>query len=261
MLREGFRAHLIGANKEFRYRGTEPGRLENFSDACFALGITMLLISTSPPTTFEQMRRYVWELIPFVMCISLVVLIWHEHFVFYFRYGLRNGPIIVLNSIFIVITLFYVYALKFLTRTILLPLTRLAGEDEMFRDLQGMIQAKDWGALMIIYGLGAAATFVVLALMYRHALKRKVELELNEIEVFDTKTKITTNICLASVPLLSAVVATFFYGTPWAGAIAGPLYFLYMPVMFTFGYRAERKRKKLMERLAAQQPAESVAVV
>lgn len=252
MLRQGFQAHLIGANKEFRYRGAEPGRLENFSDACFALAITMLLISTSPPTTFEQVRRFVWELIPFVMCITLIVLIWHEHFVFYFRYGLRNGPIIVLNAIFLVITLFYVYPLKFLTRTILLPLTSLAGEVEMFNELKGMIRAKDWGSLMMIYGFGAAATFLILALMYRHALKKKDELELNEIELFDTRTKITTNLCLASVPLLSAGVAAFLYGTPWAGAIAGPLYFLYMPVMFTFGYRVDKKRRKLLEKLSSE---------
>src|SRR5690349_13808241 len=116
MLREGFKAHLIGANKEFRYRGTEPGRLENFSDACFALAVTLLLISTSPPTTFEQVRRFVWELIPFAMCITLIVLIWHEHFVFFYRYGLRHGRVILLNSIFLILTLFYVYPLKFLTR-------------------------------------------------------------------------------------------------------------------------------------------------
>ncbi len=30
MLREGLKKHYIGINKEFRYRGEEPGRLENF---------------------------------------------------------------------------------------------------------------------------------------------------------------------------------------------------------------------------------------
>jgi uncharacterized membrane protein len=261
MFREGFQAHLIGANKQFRYRGVQPGRLENFSDACFALAITMLLISTSPPTTFEQVRRFVWELIPFVLCITLIAMIWHEHFVFYFRYGLRNGPVIVLNTIFIVITLFYVYPLKFLTRTILLPLTRLAGETEIFNEMQGMIKARDWGALMMIYGygFGAASTFLVLALMYRHALKMKSELELTEIEVFDTRTKIITNLCLASVPLLSATMAVILYGSPWAGAIAGPLYFLYMPVMFIHGYRVDKKRAKLLDKLSAT-PAEPAVV-
>ena len=261
MIREGFKAHLIGANKGFRYRGIEPGRLENFSDACFALAITLLLISTSPPTTFEQVRRFVWELIPFTICITLIMLIWHEHFVFYYRYGLRNGTVIVLNSLFLVITLFYVYPLKFLARTILLPLTYISGETEMLNDLSGMIRARDWSALMIIYGFGAATVFLILALMYRHALLKKEELELNELEIFDTRTKILGNILLASVPLLSAVTAVFLYGIPWAAAVTGPMYFLYTPIMFVFGIKADRRRTKLLEKLEQQeaQPTLDVA--
>jgi uncharacterized membrane protein len=253
MLREGFKAQIVGANKEFRYRGTEPGRLENFSDACFALAITLLLISTSPPTTFEQVRRFVWELIPFSMCIALLMLIWHEHFVFFFRYGLRNGPIIVLNSMFLIITLFYVYPLKFLTRTVLLPLTYLSGETEMFNDMATMIGGRDWGALMTIYGLGAAAVFIVLAMMYRYALKHRDELELSEIEVFDTRIKIQSNLLQALVPLISATTAMILYTKPWVAAVAGPLYFLYTPVMFIFGYRVEKNRKRLQQRLEQQE--------
>lgn len=249
MIRDSFKAHLIGANKEFRYRGTEPGRLENFSDACFALAVTLLLISTSPPTTFEQVRRFVWEVIPFTMCIALIMLIWHEHFVFYFRYGLRNGPIIFLNALFLVIALFYVYPLKFLTRTILIPIAYFTGETELFNEMQAMIGMRDWGSLMAIYGMGAAAVFVILALMYKHALSKRVELELNEIEVFDTKAKIVSNLLLASVPFASAVAAMILHGTPWAAAIAGPMYFFYTPLMFAFGNRYDKKRRKLLAAL------------
>ena len=70
-------------NPDFRYRGVEPGRMENFSDAVFALAITLLLISTSPPTNFDQIKRFVWELIPFSLCITIIILIWHEHFLKY----------------------------------------------------------------------------------------------------------------------------------------------------------------------------------
>src|SRR6185295_5679828 len=115
MIRDALKKHYIGMNKEFRNRGEEPGRLENFSDACFALAITLLLISTSPPTSFLQVKRFAYDLIPFLCCIGVIVAIWHQHFIFFFRYGLRNGQIIALNSLFLVIVLFYVYPLKFLT--------------------------------------------------------------------------------------------------------------------------------------------------
>ena len=41
MLRDAVKKHYFGMNKEFRHRGEEPGRLENFSDAVFALAITL----------------------------------------------------------------------------------------------------------------------------------------------------------------------------------------------------------------------------
>ena len=85
MIREALKKHYHGMNQEFRFRGEEPGRLENFSDAVFALAITLLLISTSPPTTFEQIKRFVWDLIPFCLCIIFIIMIWHEHFTFFFR--------------------------------------------------------------------------------------------------------------------------------------------------------------------------------
>jgi uncharacterized membrane protein len=232
-------------NKEFRFRGEEPGRLENFSDAVFALAITLLLISTTPPTNFEQIKRFVFDLIPFVMCITLILLIWHSHFVFFFRYGMRNGKVIVLNTLFLMIVLFYVYPLKFLTRLILIPIARLIGNQDLSKELSGIIRPQDMGDLMIIYGIGAASVFFVLMLMYRYALKNAEELELNEFEKFDTKTSIRTNLLMGLVPVLSVSLAVIFRGHWLAGPVAGVTYFLYIPVMFIHGKKVDRNRAKL----------------
>ena len=211
MIRESLKKHMIGMNPDFRHRGEEPGRMENFSDAVFALAITLLLISTSPPSNFEQVRRFVWEVIPFSLCILFIILIWHEHFTFFYRYGLRNSKVLVLNSLFLVIVLFYVYPLKFLTKLILLPIALLFDQEKLQEEMFGMIKGTDMADLMIIYGLGAFSVFGVLVLMYRYAYKQADALQLNEIERFDTKSKITTNTLMAIIPLVSVCIAIVFH--------------------------------------------------
>jgi len=247
MFREGFKKHAIGLNKEFRYRGEEPGRLENFSDAVFALAITLLLISTSPPSNFEQIRRFVYELIPFLLCIAIILIIWHEHYIFFYRYGLRSAKIIVLNTLFLSLLLFYVYPLKFLTRLILFPIARLLHDDALLGSLNGIIATEDVGDLMIIYGIGAASVFFTLMLMYRYALKLAVELELNELEKFDTRVKIRTNLLMGAVPVLSVILAFIFYGSWLAGIIPGFTYFLYTPIMMIHRRYVDRNRRNFID--------------
>lgn len=244
---------MIGMNPDFRHRGVEPGRMENFSDAVFALAITLLLISTSPPTNFDQIKRFVWELIPFALCIIFIVLIWHEHFTFFFRYGLRNSKVLVLNSLFLIIVLFYVYPLKFLTKLILLPLAILLDQENLKSEMLGMIRGEDMADLMIIYGLGAFAVFSILMLMYRYAYKQADELELNELERFDTLSKVKMNRLMAIVPLVSVAIAIVFHSNWIGGMLAGFCYFLYTPVMFIFGRRNDKARNALVASLKEQQ--------
>jgi uncharacterized membrane protein len=250
MLRETFKQH-IGMNKEFRFRGAEPGRLENFSDAVFALAITLLLISTSPPVSFEQVSRFVWDLIPFSICIVLIILIWYQHFMFFYRYGLRNPGVVVLNTLFLVIVLFYVYPLKFLTKFSLYPIALLARQDWLVRELSSMMSGKDMAYLMMIYGAGVSAVFFVLALMYRYALKRAGEMELNTIETFDTKSSVTTNLLLGSIPLLSVLLAFVLRNHVLAGAFSGFAYFLYWPVMMIHGIQVDKKRSRILKEMSA----------
>lgn len=248
MIREALKKSYIGMNKEFRFRGEEPGRLENFSDAVFALAITLLLISTTPPANFDQIKRFAYELFPFLACIALIMLIWYEHFIFFLRYGMRNRKMILLNTLFLVIVLFYVYPLKFLTKLIILgPVAYVMNEESILAEIQSMINREDMGQLMIIYGVGAIGVFLVLMLMYRYALQKAEELELNEIEIFDTKTSIRTNLLMASVPAVSVILALIFINSWLAGPISGFAYFLYTPVMFLHGRMVDRKRRELLQ--------------
>jgi len=242
-------------NKEFRFRGEEPGRLENFSDAVFALAITLLLISTSPPTTFEQIKRFVWDLLPFCLCIVFIIMIWQEHFTFFFRYGLRNGRILVLNTMFLIIVLFYVYPLKFLTKLALFPIAGALKQESVLKELQGMIRGEDIADLMIIYGLGATGVFFVLMLMYRYALKNADELDLNEIELFDTRVSIRVNFLMGSVPLLSVILAILLKPHWYAGMVAGFSYFLYSPLRYFYARWSTKERNKLIAEINARTSA------
>lgn len=238
---------FIAPDPGFRHRGLEPGRLENFSDAVFGMAITLLLISTTPPTNFDQLKKFTYELFPFLACITLIVLIWFEHYTFFRRYGLRNGRMVMLNTLFLVIILFYVYPLKFLTKLIIIgPLAYLTGYEELLKEIMSMIHGRDMGQLMIIYGIGAASVFLVLSMMYRYAHTQANVLELTELERFDTRMSIRANLLMASIPIASVLLAMTFSESMWAGPIAGFTYFLYTPVMFGFHRRVEKRRIKLL---------------
>ncbi|MDZ4716433.1 MAG: hypothetical protein SH819_13295 [Cytophagales bacterium] len=57
MIREKLHPYLT-SDTGFRNRGVEPGRLENFCDAAFAMAVTLLLISATPPSNFAEVKRF-----------------------------------------------------------------------------------------------------------------------------------------------------------------------------------------------------------
>lgn len=253
MIRESLKNHYIGMNDQFRFRGEETTRIETLSDAVFALAITLLLISTTPPVTFYQLQQFTKDLIPFAICITLITIVWHEHFLFFIRYGFRNGYIVFLNTTLLFIVLFYVYPLKFLSQLLVILFSNFitvvfyGNSKEIWEEFVFKMDGGTMDQLMVIYGLGAAAIFLTLAFMYRYALKKSDELELNEIERFDTRMSIRTNLLMASVPLISVIIAGFLPIGFGSGPLSGFVYFLYFPIMFTHGHRVQKARKKLIE--------------
>jgi multisubunit Na+/H+ antiporter MnhB subunit len=111
-----------------------------------------------------------------------------------------------------------------------------------------MISSQDVGQLMIIYGIGAVCIFLVL--MYRYALQKAEKLDLNEIEVFDTKTSIRTTLLMVIVPAISVLLALIFINSWLAGPISGCAYFLYTPIMILHGKNVDRKRKQLLQSIS-----------
>jgi hypothetical protein len=134
------------------------------------------------------------------------------------------------------------------------PLAHLFNNQNLINEFKGVIRGEDVADLMMIYGIGASAVFFVLFLMYRYAYKKADELELNEIERFDTRTRIKTNLLMGIVPLISTVLAWIFMGSWLAGPIAGFSYFLYMPIMSIYATRVAKRREALIKSLRTDLP-------
>ena len=212
----------------FRRRGTETSRIEAFSDAVFALTLTLLVVSTAVPTSFEQLTTQLKGFFPFVLCFVIFITIWLQHFVFFRRYGLTDIGTIVINSALLLVVLFFVYPLKFLFATF------TATGAELTFD-----QAR---TLFLLYGAGFAAIYALFALFYVNALRQRAALDLNRVEVFDTRSAIWANLGTAAVGVGSILLAQF----PQTINAAGYFYFAIIFTRWGQGIFTGRRRRTLV---------------
>lgn len=247
MLRDQLRSNKVGMNKDFEYRGEAQTRIETLSDGVFALAIALLVLSSSVPERFDELMLSLEDLIPFAICITLLMLVWYEHYLFFIRYGLQDAKTVALNALLLFLILFYVYPLKFLFKVLYkLFYVIITDDQEVATELFTVILQPDEGpTLMIIYGAGAGLIFFVLALMYRYALKKRDELELTDREIFDTKTSLYNNLIMGGIPVISLLVALFqIGGTRTAFALSGMSYMLYSVAMPLYHVLRNKKRIK-----------------
>src|SRR3954464_10205244 len=198
------------AEKNFRWRGHEVSRLEGFSDAVFAFAVTLLVVSLEVPHSFNELKDGLLEFPAFGICFSLLLLVWRTHVHFFRRYGLQTALASFLNAVLLFVVLFYVYPLKFL-------FTLVVGHAKNMT-----IEPDQIPALMIIYGLGFSAVFIIFGLLYIHAYRLREALHLNELEVFLTRRSIYQNFAMACFGLGSAALASML------GRNAGLAGFVYM---------------------------------
>jgi len=214
---------LVGLDPNFRYRGLNQTRIETFSDAVFAVAFTLVVLSSSVPETFAELRKSIHDIIPSFICIVLIVVIWYQHYVFFLRYGLQNTKTVTINTFLLFLLLIYVYPLKFLARF----LVELYGglifgrPDNFMNDFGGQMNSENMTLLMTAYGAGATLIFIAMTWLYREAYKKRAELELNEYETFSTKVGLWQNLLMSAIPFLSTVVA-FLHHSPGYEKICRP---------------------------------------
>jgi len=243
----------------FKARGNEPSRIEQLSDCIFALAITMSLMSTAAPKNYGDLILFISDLIPFALSVLAVMWIWHVHYQFFMRFGLRDMRIIVLNTLLMVIVLFFVYPLKFLSSWMVSYFTvvfqGLVIDEAYFRQLneisKNIIPWSKLPLLMIFYSLSFLCIFVIFILMYKHALKKKADLALSDGEIAVAKYVIGHYWGISVVAIISIAIASTGYVMGWAlsGMFAGIVYFLIGPVIY---FIAKRHKINELEATAAK---------
>ncbi|HLR05961.1 MAG TPA: hypothetical protein VK117_09125 [Pyrinomonadaceae bacterium] len=102
--------------------------------------------------------------------------------------------------------------------------------------------------LMIIFGAGYIAVFGVFVFLYWHAYRQRGALELNELEVFDTRGDIQESALNVGVGTLSVAIAVLGRGR--YSFVAGMVYMLNAIVLPVHGTLMGKRRRQLEERFS-----------
>ncbi|HEU4887944.1 MAG TPA: TMEM175 family protein [Thermoanaerobaculia bacterium] len=222
---------------KFRLRGREVSRVEAFSDVVFGFALTLIVVSLEVPTSYAELMSTMRGLPAFAICFAILTWVWHVHHTFFRRYALTDEVTIALNTALLFIVLFYIYPMKFMFSFVT-------------RQIEGPTNGR---SLMIIYGLGFIGIFALFFLLYGHAWRLRDELELNQVEIYDTITSLWLYTSYIAIGLLSCTIAFFAKGRYIA--YAGLIYWLIGPVSGFIGYKRGNARLRV-ERLQTA-PAEA----
>ncbi len=219
----------------FQLRGREVTRLEGFSDAVFGFALTLLVVSLDVPRNFSDLINTMRGFPAFAVCFLLLALVWNSHYKFCRRYGLDDGLTRLITCILLFLVLFYVYPLKFLFN---LSLNGLVGGNPM-GDVR--MTPDQISLLLVIYGLGFAAVYGALLLLYLHAYRLREVLELSAIERLDSRFAICRIGLVVCVGLLAAWIAYMHWMRQWAGLV----YFALIPLL-RISRIVHRRRRALL---------------
>ena len=244
MLREALRDR-VSLERDFRWRGHEVSRLENLSDAVFAFALTLLVVSVEVPASFDDLLQALARFPGFAISFVFLMMIWFYHYLFFRRYGLQDGFTIAVNGLLLFVVLFYVYPMRFLIGL----LASVMFDGGSFAQLRG----SEWVALMVIYGLGFAAVYGVLALLARHAWRRRDDLELSPYEAAKTRELVGSHLIMVGAGLSSAGIALLL--PPYLAGLAGWTYSFLFPAHWIHSSRVDRRARELLEAEAAQSDA------
>jgi len=180
----------------FRLRGTVTSRIDSFSDVVFGFALTLLVVSSEVPHTYDQFHQVLLGLYPFAICFAIFFSVWHAHYRFFRRYGVHDNATIWINCVLLFTVMIYVYPLKFLFT--------IATSDSSKVFTNEPFQLRE---LMIVYGAGWASIYLCLVALYWNAWRQRVQLDLSPLEVTLTLTRLWDFVGVGGFGLLCCLLA------------------------------------------------------
>ena len=212
-------------------------RLEAFSDGVFALSATLLVVSLEVPKTVPELIAELPGFGAFGLSFAALVLIWSVHNAFFRRYALQDAWTIVLNSCLLFVVLFYVYPLKFLAQGFARSVFGIAGSGTAEHVIRSL---GELGALFMLYSAGFSVVFLCVALLYRHAYRRRRDLELTHAAEQEALMYFRHYLIFVFVGLLSVLAA--WKGIGLRMGLPGWIYCLLGPLCYVHGTWSARRR-------------------
>jgi len=230
----------------FRMRGMAATRIETFTDAAFAFALTLLVLTADIPANYGELIATLRGVPAFLLSATLLMMFWYGHHTWSRRFGLDDGPTILLSSLLVATVLIYVYPLRFLFTAMMDWFTYLLGVP-LNPDLPAL-EVHQVNRLFIVYGAGFVAMCATIVLLNLHAWRLREQLRLNSVERHETQAEIRAWLIVGSAGLLSILIALVTPNTRWGPA--GWAYSLLAIVMPLYGRWANRRREAILTGLS-----------
>ena len=115
-MRQILAKNQFGHKKGTRWRGHDVQRIEAFTDAVFAFAITLLAVSLEVPKSFNELMEAMKGFVGFAITFAFLFSIWYQHYNFFRKYGIDDRTIIILNGLFLLAVLFFIFPFIYNTK-------------------------------------------------------------------------------------------------------------------------------------------------
>jgi hypothetical protein len=209
-----------------RIRSHQPSRLESFVDAAFAFAVTVLVISFGKvPASVPEMLHALRGLPAFAVTFLLIVRIWKSHFDWSRHYALQDDTSLRLSLLLVFVVLIYIYPLRLLFSLLFAWISHgyLVDQPVSLQSVEELRVAFE------VYGLGFGSIAALMALLYRHALRKAGAIGLSAGEIVATRMHVAiwgALVAIAGLSVLSAALLPFHNDQPFVFTIPGALYAL-----------------------------------